>query len=92
METITLTLDNIEKEHICCAMSAKDNQATSKKEWLKERIQERLVFTKLNERGKCFMSIFQLKKLDSFTGKDYMYINCLWVSGKFKVMDMQKNC
>lgn len=85
METITLTLDNIEKEHICCAMSAKDNQATSKKEWLKERIQEGLVFTKLNERGKCFIEYIPIEKAwIHLTGKDYMYINCLWVSGKFQ--------
>ena len=76
METITLTLDNIEKEHICCAMSAKDNQATSKKEWLKERIQEGLVFTKLNERGKCFIEYIPIEKAwIHLTGKDLSLIH-----------------
>lgn len=47
METITLTLDNIEKEHICCAMSAKDNQATSKKRVVKRKNTRRIGFYKV---------------------------------------------
>lgn len=37
MEMITLTPENIKKEHICCAIaSEKDPQVHSKKTWLKE--------------------------------------------------------
>ena len=32
---ITLTEKNIDKEHICCAMSGKQSEA--KKQWMKER-------------------------------------------------------
>ena len=42
MDYIQITKDNIEKEHICCAMSGK--QSVMKKEWLKQRFAEGLVF------------------------------------------------
>lgn len=42
-----------DKEHICCAMSGK--QALAKKEWLKQRFDEGLVFYRSEERGKCFI-------------------------------------
>ena len=35
MEYIRITKENIDKEHICCAMSGK--QSLAKKEWLKQR-------------------------------------------------------
>ena len=38
MEYIRVTKDNIEKEHICCAISNnKDVQVSSKKAWLLEQ-------------------------------------------------------
>ena len=37
MEFIRVTKDNIENEHICCAITNnKDVQVSSKKSWLKE--------------------------------------------------------
>ena len=53
MDYIRITNDNIEKEHICCAMSGK--QGVIKKEWLKQRFKEGLVFCRSTERGKCFI-------------------------------------
>lgn len=45
MEFIQVTKDNLEIEHICCAISNnKDVQVTSKKAWLLERFDEGLVF------------------------------------------------
>lgn len=56
MELVKLTHENIDKEHICCAISNnKDIQVISKKNWLKERLDEGLVFLKGNVRGKCFI-------------------------------------
>ena len=56
MEYIKVTNENIDKEHICCAISNKnDIQVSSKKEWLKEQFREGLVFLKSAERGKCFI-------------------------------------
>ena len=47
MELVKLTRENIEQEHICCAISNnKDIQVVSKKNWLKERLDEGLVFLK----------------------------------------------
>ena len=42
MNYIRITKKNIDKEHICCAMSGK--QSIAKKEWLKKRFDEGLVF------------------------------------------------
>ena len=54
MEFIKLTHENLDKEHICCAISNnKDPQVASKKAWLKERLDEGLVFLKSTQRGKC---------------------------------------
>lgn len=43
MQYIRITSENIDSEHICCAMSGK--QSVAKKAWLKERFAEGLVFT-----------------------------------------------
>ena len=53
MEYIRITKENIDKEHICCAMSGK--QSLAKKEWLKQRFEEGLVFYRSAERGNCFI-------------------------------------
>lgn len=45
MELVKLTHENIEQEHICCAISNnKDIQVMSKKNWLEDRLDEGLVF------------------------------------------------
>ena len=86
MEYIKLTLDNLEKEHICCAISNnKDIQVASKKAWLKERIKDGLVFLKSAERGKCFIEYIHAENAwCPIEANDYMHINCFWVSGSFK--------
>ena len=53
MDYIQITKDNIEKEHICCAMSGK--QSVMKKEWLKQRVAKGLVFYRSTEHGKYFI-------------------------------------
>ena len=86
MEYIKLTLDNLEKEHICCAISNnKDIQVASKKAWLKERIKDGLVFLKSTERGKCFIEYIPAENAwCPIEATGYMHINCFWVSGSFK--------
>ena len=49
MEYIRITRDNIDAEHVRCAMS--DKQALAKKEWLKRRFDEGLIFYRSVERG-----------------------------------------
>ena len=53
MEYVRVTKENLEKEHICCAISNnKDIQVSSKKAWLMDRFDDGLVFLKSTERGK----------------------------------------
>ena len=56
-EYINLTLENIDEEHICCAIGDKKHQAgvDSKKEWIKEKLKDGHIFRKLNARGKIFI-------------------------------------
>lgn len=86
MEYIKLTLENLETEHICCAISNnKDIQVASKKAWLKERIKDGLVFLKSVERGKCFIEYIPAENAwCPIEANGYMHINCFWVSGSFK--------
>lgn len=86
MEYIRVTKENIDKEHICCAISSnKDVQVISKKDWLRDRFDDGLVFLKSVERGKCFIEYIPAENAwNPIDAKDYMYIDCLWVSGSFK--------
>ncbi|MBR3125870.1 MAG: YoaP domain-containing protein [Mogibacterium sp.] len=86
MEYIRVTKDNIDKEHICCAISNnKDVQVASKKAWLSERFDDGLVFLKSTERGKCFIEYIPAENAwNPIDADGYMYINCLWVSGSLK--------
>ena len=86
MEYIRVTKDNLETEHICCAISNnKDVQVSSKKAWLAERFTEGLVFLKSVERGKCFIEYIPAENAwVPIEADGYMYIDCLWVSGSFK--------
>ena len=86
MEYIRVTKENIDKEHICCAISSnKDVQVISKKNWLRDRFDDGLVFLKSVERGKCFIEYIPAENAwNPIDAKDYMYIDCLWVAGSFK--------
>ena len=86
MEYIRVTKENIESEHICCAISNnKDVQVSSKKAWLSERFDAGLVFLKSTERGKCFIEYIPAENAwNPIIADGYMYIDCLWVSGSFK--------
>lgn len=86
MNIITVSKDNIEEEHICCAISNnKDCQVASKKSWMLERFQDGLVFKKGDYRGKCFIEYIPAEKAwVPIEAKGYMYINCFWVSGQLK--------
>lgn len=86
MEYIRVTKENIDKEHICCAISSnKDVQVISKKDWLRDRFDDGLVFLKSVERGKCFIEYLPAENAwNPIDGDGYMYIDCLWVAGSFK--------
>lgn len=90
MELINVTAENIEKEHICCAIADSDGGQAglgvrAKKEWMKARFADGLVFKKLNVRGKCFIEYIPAEKAWApIEAAGYMYIDCLWVSGQYK--------
>ena len=86
MEYIRVTRENIDKEHICCAISNnQDAQVMSKKAWLLDRFEDGLVFLKSAERGKCFIEYIPAEYAwNPIDADGWMYIDCLWVSGTFK--------
>ncbi len=91
MNYIRITKENIDKEHICCAMSGK--QSVAKKEWLRQRFDDGLVFYRSEERGKCFIEYIPAENAwVPIEADGYLYIDCLWVSGSMKDMDTQTIC
>ena len=87
MELIQITENNIDKEHICCAITEKKGECCvkSKKDWLKERFKEGLIFKKANVKGKVFIEYIAGEKAWYPINADgYMVIDCLWVSGQYK--------
>jgi len=87
MEFITLNKDNLQSEHICCAISDKKGEScvSSKKEWLSHRFNDGLIFTKLNIRGKVFIEYIPAENAwCPIIAPNCIFINCLWVAGAFK--------
>ena len=75
MEYIYITKENIDREHICCAIS--NNKTKRKKEWLKARFEDGLVFYRAVERGKCFNEYMPAEKAwHPIEADGYMHINC----------------
>ena len=86
MDIITVNKENLDNEHICCAISSnKDCQVASKKAWLLKRFDDGLVFKKGDVRGKCFIEYIPAEKAwCPIEAEEYMFINCFWVSGRYK--------
>lgn len=87
MGFIKVNETNVDREHICCAISDKKGETcvSSKKAWMKERFADGLVFLKLDERAKVFIEYLPAEKAWCPIDADgYFYINCFWVSGQFK--------
>lgn len=86
MEFTRVTKDNLETEHICCAISNNnDIQVASKKNWMKDRFDDGLVFIKSNTRGKCFIEYIPSENAWApIKAENYIYIDCFWVSGSLK--------
>ena len=84
---ITLTKENIEKEHICCAFSDKKCKESYelKKEWLKKEFNNGYVFRRLDERAKVFIEYVPAEKAwIPVSAPNYLMINCFWVAGQYK--------
>ena len=86
-EYINLNEQNIEEEHICCAIGDPKHQegVNKKKEWIKSKLKDGHVFRKLNARGKIFIEYEPIETAwVPIQGKNYEYIYCLGVAGSFK--------
>lgn len=80
-------MDNIEEEHICCAIGDPKHQngVDKKKEWMKDKLEDGHVFRKLDARGKIFIEYEPIETAwVPISGENYEYIYCLWVAGRFK--------
>ncbi|MFI2982795.1 MULTISPECIES: N-acetyltransferase [Bacillus] len=87
MKYIELTRGNIDDNHICCALGTKqyEDAVNEKKSWLKDRMIDGLVFYRLNERAKVFIEYLPAEEAwVPVSAPHFMFINCLWVSGKYK--------
>ena len=86
-EYINLDINNIDNEHICCAIGDPKHQegVDKKKEWIKSKLKDGHVFRKLNARGKIFIEYEPVETAwVPIDGNNYEYIYCLWVAGSFK--------
>ncbi len=93
-EYINLTLENIDDEHICCAIGDPKHRCgvNNKKDWIKEKLKDGHVFRKLNARGKIFIEYEPIETAwVPISGKNYEYIYCLWVAGRFKGKGIAKD-
>lgn len=87
MEYITLTKENLAKEHICCAFSDKKCKESyeQKKEWLRKELDNGYVFRRLDERAKVFIEYGPAERAwIPVDAPGYLMINCFWVSGQYK--------
>ena len=86
-EYIILDKNNIDNEHICCAIGDPKHQegVDKKKEWIKNKLKDGHVFRRLDARGKIFIEYEPIETAWApIDGKNYEYIYCLWVAGSFK--------
>ncbi|KNY29454.1 N-acetyltransferase [Pseudobacteroides cellulosolvens] len=87
MNIISVDRNNIDKEHICCAISDKKGETcvSSKKVWMKSQFENGLVFKRLDARGKAFIEYIPAENAwCPIEAEGYIFINCFWVSGQFK--------
>ncbi len=87
MKYITLTKENINSEHICCAFSDKkcSESYELKKQWLKGEFKNGYIFRRIDERAKVFIEYGPSEKAWlPVTAPNYITIGCFWVSGKYK--------
>lgn len=89
METkfVTLTKENIDAEHICCAIADKKcaEGYELKKAWLKKEFENGSVFRRLDARAKVFIEYTPAEKAWlPVDAPGYLMINCFWVSGQYK--------
>lgn len=84
---ITLTADNLDREHICCAFAGSKaaSGVTGKKNWIRGQLGDGFVFRKLDARAKVFIEYSPAETVWApVEAPGYLAISCFWVSGKYK--------
>jgi ribosomal protein S18 acetylase RimI-like enzyme len=84
---ISLDRSNIDKEHICCAISDKKckDGYELKKDWLRKEFNNGYVFRRIDARAKVFIEYGPAEKgWIPVEAPNYLLINCFWVSGHYK--------
>jgi len=84
---IKLDKDNIDKEHICCAISDKKCRQSYelKKDWLRKEFDNGYVFRRIDARAKVFIEYGPAERgWVPIIASNYLLINCFWVSGHYK--------
>ncbi len=91
---LTITEDNLEKEHICCAIgndARNKKRSDIKKAWMKDRLREGLQFKKIDIRGKAFIEYIPAEYAwKPVIAPGYTIIHCLWISGKYKKQGLSR--
>jgi len=85
-EYIDLDASNVDDHHLCCALGDRKHEegVFRKREWLKRRFREGLVFRKLDVRGKVFIEYAPAEVAwRPIVAPGWMVVHCLWVSGRF---------
>lgn len=85
---IEVNIENIENEHICCALGNtkedKEREA-QKKNWMKQRFKDGFIFKKFDVRGKVFIEYIPAENAwNPIISPGYVFVDCFWVSGKYK--------
>lgn len=86
-QLVAVKPDNLATEHICCAMSDKKSAAgvENKKALMKSLFDRGYTFKKIDVRGKVFIEYMPADiALRPVIAPGYWFIQCLWVSGKYK--------
>lgn len=84
---IILDKSNIDKEHICCAISDKKckDSYEQKKDWLKKQFDNGYSFRRIDARAKVFIEYRPAEKgWVPIEASNYLLVNCFWVSGQYK--------
>jgi len=83
---VILDRDSVDAHHLCCALGDKKHVlgVERKREWLKARFDEGLVFRKLDVRGKVFIEYAPAEvSWRPVVAPGWLVVHCLWVSGKY---------